>query len=41
MFIDGALVLDGTTTQSAGGQLAIWSSGVPLTVRAVRVFDLS
>jgi hypothetical protein len=41
MFIDGALVADGTTTQSAGGQLAIWSSGVPLTVRAVRVFALS
>jgi hypothetical protein len=41
MFIDGALVLDATTSQSGGGQLAIWSSGVPLTVRSLRVFNLS
>jgi hypothetical protein len=41
MFIDGALSLDAMTTQSAGGQLAIWSSGVPLTVRSLRVFNLS
>ena len=41
LFIDGSLALESTTTQSAGGQLAIWSSGVPLKVRAVRVYDLS
>ena len=40
MFIDGALVLDSTTSQTAGGQLAIWSSGVPFKVRSLRVFNL-
>jgi len=41
LLIDGTLALESTTTQIAGAQLAIWSGGVPLTVRTVRVFDLS
>ena len=40
LYIDEALVLRSTTTQTAGGQIAIWSTGVPLKVRAVRVFNL-
>lgn len=39
--IDGAVVLEATTSQVAGGQLGLWSSGVPLTVKSLRVVSLS
>jgi hypothetical protein len=39
--IDGAVVLEATTSQVAGGQLGLWSSGAPLTVKSLRVVNLS
>jgi hypothetical protein len=39
--IDGTVVLDATTSQIAGGQLGLWSSGVPLRVESLRVVNLS
>ena len=42
LFVDGQLLLETSdTTYQTGGEIGIWSAGVPLSITGFRVYDLT